>query len=331
MLTKPVETFTSTGVKYARQPEIIQALREGRGHPISLQVSPTNRCNLRCVFCSVDERQLNLEWPIDDLKSAIFNFSLCGIKTVEFSGGGDPTLYPHLSETVDYCKKLSLKLGMITNGILLKDVPRGTLEQFEWIRVSMVTLDYKKDLKLPDPWPENVVLGMSYVVGQINYTGGKTPYMADEYQKLKEVRQYAIDHGAKYIRVVPECFTPGEEKMRELHVQWKPLVEELGPPLFFQEKFQLQAHQCWMDSVKPWLHTDGYVYPCNSVSLNTEAHRDFDPKWRLCHWKDVINYYQNRGSGSLGFVNDICDRCTFTHQNTVISDLLTPMMHEDFV
>ncbi len=331
MPTKPVNIFTSTGEKYSRHPEMIQALRTGHGMPVSLQVSPTNRCNLRCVFCSVDERQLNMEWDFNDLKEAIFRFIMNGIRTVEFSGGGDPTLYHYLAEIVEFCKKFSLKLGMITNGILLKDVPRGTLEAFDWIRISMVTLDYRKDLHIPDPWPSNVTLGMSYVVGQINYTGGRTPYMMDEYQKLKEVRQYAIENDATYVRVVPECFTPGEENMKELHAKWKPLVEELGPPLFFQEKFQLQAHQCWMDAVKPWLHTDGYVYPCNSVSLNTEAHRDFDPKWRLCHWKEIDDYYQNRGKDSLPFVKDLCDRCTFYKNNQIISDLLRPIVHEEFV
>ena len=124
MQTNPIDIFTSTGGKYLHHPEMIDGLKNGNPRPVSLQVSPTNRCNIRCQFCSVDERTLSLEWDVEDLKQAIFKFVTLGIKTVEFSGGGDPTLFKHLPELVSFCKKFGLKLGMITNGILLKDLPR---------------------------------------------------------------------------------------------------------------------------------------------------------------------------------------------------------------
>ena len=325
------QAYTSTGLKYARHFGMIDALREGRGAPQSLQVSPTNRCNLRCVFCSVDERDLKLEWDLADLIEAIQMFRGLGIKTVEFSGGGDPTMYPHLPEIVSFCQGAGLQLGMITNGLKLKDVPRGTLEAFTWIRVSMVTLDYYDTLELPQPWPDNVTLGMSYGLSQINYTGGDRRANASDYEGLRRAREYAIRYGAKYVRCVPECFTPNEEEMARVHAYWEPLVAELGPPLFFQHKWQRQAAACWMDAVKPWLHSDGFLYPCNSVSLNTAAHRDFAPEWRLCHWTEAKDYFSRRGTGSLGFVGGLCDRCTFTKNNAELADLLVPMEHEAFV
>src|SRR3990170_2356350 len=83
MLAGPEQAYTSTGLKYARHFGMIEALREGRGEPHSLQVSPTNRCNLRCVFCSVDERDLKLEWNVDELAEAIAEFvTTCNISTV---------------------------------------------------------------------------------------------------------------------------------------------------------------------------------------------------------------------------------------------------------
>ena len=324
------QVYTSTGAKYARHWPMIAALRNGVGMPPSLQVSPTNRCNLRCVFCSVDERDLKLEWDLADLCDAITTMHALGVRTVEFSGGGDPTVYPHLPNLVKACQAMGLQLGMITNGILLKELPRETLEAFTWIRVSMVTLDYYDTLVLPEPWPSNVTLGMSYVLSQINYTGGKRRANNDDYEGLKRARDYAIRYGARYVRCVPECFTPGEDKMAEVHAYWEPLVASLGPPLFFQHKWQKQATACWMDAVKPCLHTDGFLYPCNSVSLNTAAHRDFDPQWRLVHWTGALDYFSRRGAGSLGYVGRLCDRCTFTRNNAEIESLLVPLEHEAF-
>lgn len=73
---------------------MINSLRHGIGRPQSLQVALTNRCQLRCVFCSVAERELKQEWDYEELLKAIDDFIDCGIKTIEFSGGGEPTLHP---------------------------------------------------------------------------------------------------------------------------------------------------------------------------------------------------------------------------------------------
>jgi len=328
----PVHVFTSTGKKYARHPDMIQAIRDGKGRPVSLQVSPTNKCQIRCQFCSIDERDLSLEWELEALKEMITIFYKLGIKTVEFSGGGDPTAYKKLPEIIAFCKGLDLKLGLITNGIILDRLPRETLESFVWIRISMVTLDYRGSIKIPQPWPKNTVLGMSYVVGQIDYTGEGRKYTKNDYEGLLKVREYAREYNADYVRVVHECLTGNEEKIKEIHEKWIPIVKELGSPLFFQEpKWQEQAHQCWIDAVKPWIHSDGYLYPCNSVSINASANRDFDPRWRLCHWTEIEEYYKNRGSESLQFVKKLCTHCSFTKNNQVIKELLEPLPMQDFV
>src|SRR3990167_10146237 len=83
MSINPLETFTSTGRKYLHQPQMIEGIRRGIPSPVSLQVSPTNQCQLRCVFCSVDERDLSLEWKLEDLIETIQKIHVLGIKTVE--------------------------------------------------------------------------------------------------------------------------------------------------------------------------------------------------------------------------------------------------------
>jgi hypothetical protein len=143
-----------------------------------------------------------------------------------------------------------------------------------------------------------------------------------EYGQLKRIQDFAMRVGARYVRCVPECFTPESEMGSKVHAFWARTIAELGSPLFFQPKFQTRARVCWMDSVKPWLHSDGYLYPCNSVSLNTQAHRDFDSRWRLCHWTDIERYFATRGNSSLSFVSGLCDRCTFTMNNEALERIL---------
>jgi len=137
-----LDKFTSTGAKYIHHPQMIESLRNGIGRPQSLQVALSNKCNLKCVFCSVAERELKQEWDYEELISVIHKFLLCGIGTIEFSGGGEPTLYPYFEELTTYCTIIGLHIGLITNGINLKNISYEILSKFDWIRISMVALDY---------------------------------------------------------------------------------------------------------------------------------------------------------------------------------------------
>ena len=323
-----LDIYTSSGFKYSRHPEMINALRNGIGRPQSLQVALTNRCNLKCVFCSVADRELKQEWNYVKLILAIDKFIKCNIKTIEFSGGGEPTLYSKFDKIVNYCRSKGLLLGLITNGLRLKNISPEILSQFDWIRISMVALDYQETIELPDRFPDNVTIGMSYVVGQKEYQGKRTHWESD-FEQLMKIKYYAIKYNAKFIRIVPECFAD-ENEMNDLHRCYQNLCDTLGHPFLFQPKRQKQAEYCYMDAVKPWLHCDGYVYPCNSVSLNTKAIRDFHPGWRICHWEDIERYYLDRKNNYLKIAY-LCDRCTFTENNKIIKELIQPIEHEDFV
>lgn len=305
---------------------MIEALRAGYGRPQSLQVSLTNRCNLKCIFCSVAERDLKDEWLFEDLIKAIESFISVGIKTIEFSGGGEPTLYPQFNEFVTFCKQRGSLLGLITNGMRLKYIPYDILGMFEWIRISMIGLDYYEKIELPD-FPDNVTIGMNYVVGQKQYQN-KRIYWINDTDQLMKIKEYAIKYNAKFIRLVPECYSNNYE-MVILHEKWQGICETLGPLFIFQPKKAEQAEYCWIDAVKPWLSENGYIYPCNSVSLCTSANRTFDAKWRLCHWTEIEDYYRHRGSESLDVF--YCDRCYFTQNNDVIFKLLKQIEFEQFV
>ena len=319
-----LDKFTSTGAKYIHHPQMIESLRNGIGRPQSLQVALSNKCNLKCVFCSVAERELKQEWNYTYLCEAIQCF---GSNTIEFSGGGEPTLYPHFNELIKFCTLKGFRLGLITNGLILKNLPVATLSQFDWIRISMVALDYQETIDLPDRFPDNVTIGMSYVVGQKEHQGKRTHWESD-YEQLMKIGGYAVKHNVRYVRIVPDCHSDFTE-MLQLHEKYGLLCESLGHPFMFQYKLGKQAIECYMDSVKPWLDTDGFVYSCNSIPLNSNSGYKFNEKYRLCHWTEIENYYKNRGNQSLKI--DSCDYCVFTKNNEIIRNLLTPIQHGDFV
>jgi len=216
-----LDKFTSTGAKYIHHPQMIESLRNGIGRPQSLQVALSNKCNLKCVFCSVAERELKQEWDYLELCKAIDSFMSVGIKTIEFSGGGEPTLYPDFRHIVSSCYSRGLKIGLITNGLKLKDY-QEILPFFDWIRISMVALDYQETIDFPDRFPDNVTIGMSYVVGQKEYQGKRT-YWESDYGQLMKIRQYVEKYnerlekmGELSVEVTGEDFTTAIQSLKEV-------------------------------------------------------------------------------------------------------------------
>lgn len=84
-------------------------------------ITVNRKCNLECFWCyAKDMRESQIDMP----KGLLFNLiGLCkegGVKKIVFLGG-EPTVYPHLCEAISYCKQLSIKTEITTNGIKLSD------------------------------------------------------------------------------------------------------------------------------------------------------------------------------------------------------------------
>ena len=94
--------FTSTGEKILAHSEAVVDLRHHRrNHPVVLHIMPTERCNLRCAFCSVTHREAFPDLPFTDIEFAVESMRRRGLKAVILSGGGDPTLYPQINDLLD--------------------------------------------------------------------------------------------------------------------------------------------------------------------------------------------------------------------------------------
>ena len=61
-------------------------------------------------------------------------------KSISFTGGGEPTMNPHLKEAVQYIKANSnIEMGMFTNGSMLErfDLFETIVKSMTWIRISL--------------------------------------------------------------------------------------------------------------------------------------------------------------------------------------------------
>ena len=62
-----------------------------------------------------------------------------GVKAVNWTGGGEPTLNPHLKEAITYMGNNNIPMGMFTNGVLLDkfDLFDTLVDNMTWVRISV--------------------------------------------------------------------------------------------------------------------------------------------------------------------------------------------------
>ena len=108
---------------------------KGRLQPLHLVVTPTNRCNIRCSFCSSDDRDMDAELSLEELKDIVIYFKSIGTRAVTITGGGDPSLHPAINEFIDFSIRNDIKVGMATNGILIHELNHKL--PMSWLRISL--------------------------------------------------------------------------------------------------------------------------------------------------------------------------------------------------
>ncbi len=88
--------------------------------PPSLQLEPTNNCNLRCTVCSRDTVTRShgfMSYPL--FKNIIDEASKIGVKRIHFYNHGEPFLHPQIIEMITYMKEKGMGLTLSTNGMFL--------------------------------------------------------------------------------------------------------------------------------------------------------------------------------------------------------------------
>jgi MoaA/NifB/PqqE/SkfB family radical SAM enzyme len=106
-----------------------------------LQVESALACNLRCVMCPW--KDIRRDIPDKGLMSpAVWDAlrpHLDEVVSVDFTGGGEPLLQPHLAEWVAEAKSAGCETVVLTNGLLLSGETAGALISagLDWLCVSM--------------------------------------------------------------------------------------------------------------------------------------------------------------------------------------------------
>lgn len=95
-------------------------------------------CNMKCKFCYATFDDMHVtQMSLRDARSVILKLHKAGLEKITFAGG-EPLLYKHIGECIEYSKALGLTTSIITNGSLLTDQWLSDMRPYlDWIGVSI--------------------------------------------------------------------------------------------------------------------------------------------------------------------------------------------------
>ena len=271
-----------------------------------------------------EEKMIELEKTFEDLKKTIEDLMYMGpLKTVEITGGGNPTLYPEINELIEFCSdEYGLEVGLITNNIEGR-ILQENLDKLKWLRISLAYLD-KENFYRPIKFK---AIDIPKIKGDIGFS-----YVWNRYStvdKLDLIAEIAQKHDAKMVRIVPNCLNPQEQFNYRQNIE--PLISNINnrlgkDVLFFQGKDYSVHEACYIGKLKPFLNADGYFYHCSAVPL---YNRKFTEHWRMGHMSKVKQIWDN----DKPFATDNCKEgmCFYKPQNVVLHSLKIEPPHKDFI
>lgn len=181
--------------------EVEKGLRKEDIHPPSCEINASNACMLKCKFCIFAPYMDGSQLPYWMFENLIRSFNGNGLKSVTFTGGGEPLFNPDIQKMAEKAVDLGIQVGLVTNGVLLERIT--TPQIFSFIRVSVDSAT---------PYTYEKVKGQDYfnkVIDNINRIVGRTTvgmsYVVfnDNKHELEKAAKLARDLNVSYIQFKP--------------------------------------------------------------------------------------------------------------------------------
>lgn len=221
-----------------------------------------------------------------------------------------------------------------------------TLDKLTWVRISMSGLDHpEREVYVPDIDPSKTTLGFSYVAHDI-FHEPKDPYHGKVSRRLDligdlkypeepfeqrinvladQVAHYVRVYNPRYVRLLPNCLEPEliPQRCSQLQAMADYINEvTLKESAFVQYKPPQAPKACYLGYIHPVLNSDGYVYPCDSCVLNEAAEHQFANPWRICHWTEIAELYENPVHSLIKNPAHLCPGCVFTKSNELLTEVV---------
>lgn len=311
----------------------------GRPNLLHVHLVPTNRCNQNCDFCayrsagysSSEDFSARDEIPTAKLFEIVDDCAALGVKAIELTGGGEPTMHLAFRELCDRIVQNGMQYGIVTNGVRL---PREAVEQATWVRFSVDAGtretyaktrhvgphhfdDVRDKIRDITTSPRRATVGVGFVVTAANWP------------EVLWATKHAKEDGADNIRISAEFQSEGAAYFRDFHEQVRDLCRQavaLTDDSF--KVFNLYGERiedlmqrspdkptCGLQHFVTYIGADQNVYRCCVLAYNrlgllgSIKDQSFTDLWRSDSAAELLQRFDAR----------TCPQCMFNGKNRTIA------------
>lgn len=273
-----------------------------------------------------------------------------GVRAVEFTGGGEPTVHPRHEEIMrEACFQRGLKCALVSNGYRWSDQLVHTLSHFAWVRVSLdagTEETYARVRKVKRTVFRRVLTNIEALARQPKASaefrlGVGFVVTRENYRELVTAVRLARECGADNVRIGAMFSTRGagyydafREAVRELCAQAMLLQTDAFRvhALFDRRVADLEQgrpdyERCYYQEMVTYIGADLNVYRCCNTAYNPQGllgslkEQRLVSLWTNIKTKQAIKQFDARS----------CERCQFNAQNRLLAASMTPPVHVEFV
>ncbi len=307
--------------KLHHHPERVASwLKGGEIIPVHVDISPTNYCNQRCVFCyAAYSGYTRGSLDRDVYLRLMRDMGSMGVKSCLLAGDGEPLIHKATPDAIVAAKQAGVDVSINTNAVLLTEaVARKVIPHLTWLRTGMMGATPETFAAIHKDKPENfhlvwknirkaaeikrelraqVTIGIQFIL---------VPENAPE---MYDVAAQAKGAGADYFVVKPFSQHPLNDykpsDTSDLHVRYRDALEKtqaLTDASFssivrwktFSDKGERSYDRCLGLPFLSQIDCDGGVYTCCPY-FGEEAHllgnlneKPFPEIWTSARKKEVI-------------------------------------------
>jgi MoaA/NifB/PqqE/SkfB family radical SAM enzyme len=355
-------------MKLLRHIDVVDASLRGEWvAPVSVEIDATNFCGHGCRFCSFGTeesqgyRQTNMvEFPTARMLSLLEELADAGVKSVTFTGGGEPLIHRHISAILEKATSVGLEWGVVTNGAsLIGRSARAIADHATFCRVSLdsgssethqITHRVKKPqfAQILDNMRHVRSLALGRAIANPITLGASFCVMRSNWKEIYAAALAVKEHGGDYLEVRPTYPTDwrgdgwNEDLTREevesakvelLHTQTH-LNDGTFSVIGMVDRFDaLHGYQklytkCRSGAVSTVIGADGRIWQCcvqrgmDGFEAGNVMNRPFRDVWQDVQHKAMVD----------GINVNKCPRCRYDGFNRLIENaVMKDGMHANFL
>jgi MoaA/NifB/PqqE/SkfB family radical SAM enzyme len=185
--------------------DVSEPLVNDKGYRI-IQIHPSLKCNLTCLHCySSSAPQLKYELDLGLLCRFLEQARDAGYNAISLSGG-EPFLYSHFQELLQYSKSLGYFNSVTTNGTLLKGRSKN-IDALQYIDLLAFSIDGQPDrhnfMRNSPTAFERLQQGIETAREHIKNIGFIHTITPSTFPSLLWLAEFAVNAGAKLLQLHP--------------------------------------------------------------------------------------------------------------------------------